>query len=280
MDEGRDLGNPSGPGAAGQATDSLIPPDGIDRLAPARRPGTKPVGYQSWRDLVFLHWRVPAEELQPLLPDGLTVDTFQGDAWVGLVPFKMRKIRPWWSPPIPGISNFLETNVRTYVHCDGEHPGVWFFSLDASSRLAVRVARWKWNLNYFPALMHDARHQELLRYESHRPKRSPVWANSRVEVLLPETIQTSRLTSAEPDTREHFLLERYLLYAVDARNGMLWRGQVHHPPYRFCPVELVKARQTLLAASGIAVAPEPESVLYSPGVDVEVFPLHPISRDR
>ena len=127
--------------------------EGIDRIAPTHRPDGKPIGYQTWRDLLFLHWRVPVEEIQALLPAELTVDTFEGEAWVGIVPFKMRNIRPRWSPAIPGISNFYETNVRTYVHQQGKNPGVWFFSLDASSNLAVKIARWKWNLNYFKALM-------------------------------------------------------------------------------------------------------------------------------
>ncbi|HSG72953.1 MAG TPA: DUF2071 domain-containing protein, partial [Planctomycetaceae bacterium] len=130
----------------------------IDRISPIIRPDEKLIGYHTWLDLLFLHWRVPADEIQALLPPELTVDTFEGDAWVGLVPFKMRKIRPWWSPPVPGISNFYETNVRTYVHHRGKDPGVWFFSLDASSSLAVSVARWRWNLNYFKATMHSIRH--------------------------------------------------------------------------------------------------------------------------
>lgn len=207
----------------------------------------------------------------------MTVDTFDGDAWVGLVPFKMRKVRPWWSPPVPGISSFYETNVRTYVHHRGQDPGVWFFSLDAASSLAVRVARWKWNLNYFKATMHSTRHQEILRYESRRPFRKPISVFSNVETLLPEVNPRSLLRSAEPNTLEHFLVERYLLYAFDPRARSYWRGQVHHPAYKYCPVELLKCNQTLLEASGINVDAIPESVLYCPGVDVEIFPLKPLT---
>lgn len=192
---------------------------------------------------------------------------------MGLVPFKMRKIRPWWSPPVPGISNFYETNVRTYVHHRGKDPGVWFFSLDASSSLAVSVARWRWNLNYFKATMHSIRHQELLRYESRRSPRELVSALSNVEVLLPDRNPNPLLRSAEPDTLEHFLVERYLLYAFDPRSQTYWRGQVHHRPYRYYPVELIKCKQTLLEANGICVNSMPESVLYCPGVDVDIFPL-------
>jgi len=98
-------------------------------------------GYQSWSDLTFLHWRIEPESIQKLLPPGLTVETFDHSAWVGIVPFSMEKVRPWWAPAVPGISWFLETNVRTYVRHTNGDTGVWFFSLDANSRLAVRVAR-------------------------------------------------------------------------------------------------------------------------------------------
>lgn len=222
---------------------------------------------------MFLHWRVPAEDIQALLPTGLTVDTFEGEAWVGLVPFKMRRIRPWWSPSIPGISNFYETNVRTYVHYRGKDPGVWFFSLDASSRLAVSIARWKWSLNYFLASMHGTRQENILRYASRRPNRRPYPGDSQVEVLLPDPGMESRFRPAEPHTLEHFLVERYLLYAFDRRSQVLRRGQVHHPAYRYCSVDLLKCDQTLVASNAIPVETPPESVLYCPGVDVEIFPL-------
>ena len=114
-------------------------------------PMTRYSGYQTWTNLLFSHWRVPPETLQTLLPDGLMVETFDGDGWLGMVPFAMEKVRPWWFPAVPGISWFLETNLRTYVTLPDGRSGVWFFSLDATKRLAVRVARRFWNLPYFDA---------------------------------------------------------------------------------------------------------------------------------
>jgi uncharacterized protein len=102
-----------------------------------QRPPERAIGFQRWRDLLFMHWRVPAEQLQSVIPAPLQLETFDGSAWIGLVPFAMRDVRPWWSPAVAGISNFLETNVRTYVVHPETGPGVWFFSLDATSRLAV-----------------------------------------------------------------------------------------------------------------------------------------------
>ena len=103
---------------------------------PLQRPDDRPAGFQRWRTLVFLHWEVPAAAVAALLPEGLAVDTFEGRAYVGVVPFTMRDVSPWWSPSVPGVSNFHELNVRTYVHAGGR-PGVWFFSLDAASSIAV-----------------------------------------------------------------------------------------------------------------------------------------------
>ena len=124
----------------------------LDRVTPTRRPNRNPVGYQRWYDLGFVHWRVSADQVATLLPNGLEVDTFDGSAWIGLVPFRMAGVRPRWFPAVPGVSACNETNVRTYVHYRGV-PGVWFFSLDAANRCAVFVARWRWRLNYHHATM-------------------------------------------------------------------------------------------------------------------------------
>src|SRR5579864_3319335 len=96
----------------------------IDRISPMQRPAGRAIGYQIWTNLLFVHWSVPIELVQPLIPPSLTLDTWQGQALVGLVPFYMSGVRPWWSPAIPGVSSFCETNVRTYVHFRGRDPGV------------------------------------------------------------------------------------------------------------------------------------------------------------
>ena len=125
----------------------------IDRISPTREPDRRPVMRQSWRKLLFLHWPIPSDQLRPLVPPQLDLDLFEGTAYVGLVPFTMTGVRPVGLPPIRGISNFHETNVRTYVHRDGRDPGVWFFSLDAANRLAVYLARTFFHLPYYHARM-------------------------------------------------------------------------------------------------------------------------------
>ncbi|MDB4786465.1 MAG: DUF2071 domain-containing protein [Planctomycetaceae bacterium] len=253
----------------------------IDRIAPTRQPDGSPIGYQSWRDLAFIHWRVPADEVQALLPDSLSVDTFDGSAWIGLVPFAMRNVRPWWSPSVPGVSNFLETNVRTYVHKDGRDPGVWFFSLEASKSLAVRLARKFWNLPYSYAEMSLTKNTHQIQYQSNRYWPDPIPARSDLTIEFDQSAEQRTFQTATPDTFVHFLVERYYLYASDSlRNpstGILYRGQVYHEPYQYCRAELVQCHDELVKQAGFDILFSPEHVAYSPGVDVEIYPLKPVN---
>ncbi len=250
--------------------------ENIDRIGPTRRPAQPVAGYHKWWDLLFIHWRVPADVLRPLLPKRLTIDTFQGSAWVGLVPFRMTGVRPWWSPPLPGVSAFAETNVRTYVHFEGRDPGVWFFSLDAASSLAVKVARRRWMLNYYRARMRVEREGTRVRYHSRRLWPGPAGAGGNVEAEIGPLIRprSGELPpgSAEPGSLEHFLVERYILYA-QGKDGRLYSGRVHHTPYPLREARLIKLEETLVAAAGIAIAHPPEHVLFSDGVSVEIFKL-------
>ncbi|HET6879121.1 MAG TPA: DUF2071 domain-containing protein [Pirellulales bacterium] len=244
--------------------DALAP--AIDRLTPSRRPMGRVAGYHRWSDLLFVHWRLPAETVAPLLPDELSLDTWEGDAWIGLVPFRMSGVRPWWSPW--GVQ-FLETNVRTYVHYQGRDPGVWFFSLEASHRLAVTIARSRWRLNYHWAEMSLIQKGNVLRYESRR-RRSP-----RDFTQITARLPGAAAAVSQPGTLEHFLVERYLLYACPP-GGNLWRGQVHHRPYLVQPAELLDLEQSLLVANEVNASQPPCHVLYSAHVDVEIFPLIPV----
>lgn len=240
----------------------------MDRLSPSQRPAGRPAGFQRWRTLIFLHWEVPASAIQALLPAGLTVDTFEGRAYVGVVPFTMRDVAPWWSPPVPGVSNFHELNVRTYVHKDGAHPGVWFFSLDAASSIAVLAARAGWHLPYHRASMElDVRGEEV-RYRSRRHFSKPTPAELTLRYRVGEP-----LGSAAPGTFEHFLAERYLLYASTGRGLAI--GQVHHVPYPLHRAEVLELSHTMLRANGLPQPDGPPHALYSPGVDVDIYALRP-----
>ncbi|MBT4864886.1 MAG: DUF2071 domain-containing protein [Planctomycetaceae bacterium] len=251
----------------------------IDRIAATRRPAERAIGYQTWSKLLFVHWRVSPHEIAELLPSRLTIDTFDGSAWIGMVPFHMSGVRPWWSPPVPGISSFHETNVRTYVHLKGEEPGVWFFSLDANSSLAVRIARWKWRLNYFRADMQLHAEAGKVRYKSKRLWPGPVGPGTAIEAETGDLIgaldKDLPAGQAVPGTLEHFLAERYVLYAQKTEDELL-RGRVYHTPYPLREARLLEMEQTLLKESGIKTHGEPDHVAYSDGVDVEIFPLRSV----
>lgn len=231
------------------------------------RPERTPAMHHKWRDLLFLHFSLEPHQVQPLLPKGLTVDTFpdrtgEEKAWIGLVAFWMTDIRFHGLPLIPGTAEFPETNVRTYAHKDGSEPGVWFFSLDAANRLAAFAARKVLGLAYRFAQMDVTREVEKVIYISRR-KADSSKCNIQCRVGDP-------LDCSVPGTLEFFLIERYLLYAW--RYGRLWTGRVHHEPYRLDSVEVDSCDETLIAAAGIPQAPW-EHQVFSPGVDVEVFPF-------
>lgn len=233
----------------------------MDRIAPTRRPAGDDAGTQSWRDLLFVHWEVPVEALRPHVPARLELDLWEGRALVGLVPFAMRNIKPSWLPRVMA-QNFLETNLRTYVHLGGEEPGVWFFSLEASSLLAVTAARLGWALPYHHAQMSMTRQGERFDYETVRQS-----DGARAAVSW---TPGKRLGASKPGTVEHFLLERYVLYTE--RGGQLSRGRVHHPAYEAREAELHRFEETLAEAAGLpGLVGEPAFVHACDGVDVEMF---------
>ncbi|MGQ0637062.1 MAG: YqjF family protein [Planctomycetaceae bacterium] len=253
-----------------------------ERLAAPQVAG-RPAGYQQWSNLLFVHWRLPADRVRRLIPEPLTLDTWEGDAWVGLVPFAMSGVRPWWFPACPGISSFLETNVRTYVRLGERDPGVWFFSLDASSSLAVWVARWRWHLAYYRACMALERTCDRLWYETRRLRPSSAGPGCTIDATLgngaggaPESAATSAIDHALPGSLEQFLIERYILYAADAR-GQLYSGRVRHRPYPLRPAQIASLDENLLAAAGIGVDSGPCHVVFSEGVSVEILPLRPVA---
>lgn len=249
----------------------VIDPATIDRLAPTVDPLGCQVMHQRWAYLLFLHWVVPAAELQKLLPKGLTIDTFDGKAYVGLVPFTMTGVRPVFIPPIPGLSDFHETNVRTYVHRGGKDPGVYFFSLDAANCVAVKVAQWLFKLPYHFAKMsltakRDTRAPGVVDYQTERkwPGPLPGTLTTRYEVTGPAS-------PAKPGTLDHFLIERYILYTE--KDGKLMRGRVHHSPYPVQPARVISVKEDLIAAAGIKRADVPPLVHYASEVQVKIYAI-------
>ncbi|WP_246196451.1 YqjF family protein [Aquisphaera giovannonii] len=245
-------------------------PTEIDRIAPALRPPGRTVMFQRWADLLFLHWPLPVEAIRPHVPEGLGIDTFGGRAYVGLVPFTMTGIRYAWAPPVPGTSRFHEVNVRTYVHRDGRDPGVWFFSLDAANPLAVLMARWAWGLPYHLARMSLKIDPDRVEYRSGRVRTGPTPMGCDL-AYWPEGTPSA----ATPGTLEHFLAERYILYAF--RRGTLYIGRVHHSPYPLQPARVLRLEENLLQAAGLSRPPGVDPIAhFASEVRVRVYPLHPV----
>src|SRR6184192_4154326 len=167
-------------------------PDAIDRVAPMLEPDAPVVMRQDWHHLLFLHWEVPPRELQRLVAPELTIDTFDGNAYVGLVPFTLSGVRPILTPPLPWISSFHEVNVRTYVHNRGRDPGIWFFSLDASSAIAVAAARAAYKLPYFQSQIDFLASSDpipTIDFAAHRTDPGgPTPANARIQYRAMEGI--------------------------------------------------------------------------------------------
>ena len=185
---------------------------------------------QRWRDLLFLHWCFDPAEIQSTLPEGLSVDVFDGSAWVGVVPFRMEGIRLGRLPPLPGTRSFPELNLRTYVKDESGLPGVWFYSLEAGNRLAVLVARTFFHLNYRFATMSVTEGPNGIHYESRRVGNG---LNEPLQVFEWSPPTPPETVPAEPGTLPHFLLERYRLFARHPRSGRLYTGRISHEPYRF-----------------------------------------------
>jgi len=196
---------------------------GASAPRPAGRPAGRPAIHMRWQNLAFLHWPVPVEAVRPLVPPGLEIETYGGSAFVGLLPFTMPLFRHAWLPPIPTARCFHECNVRTYVSVGGE-PGVYFFSLDAASRLAVWGARRFWRLNYEHARMTMTRVDGSIEYAVDRP--GPPRARLRCRWTPGD-----RLPQSEPGDLAHFVTERYMLYTTDAA-GRAMRSRIWHEPWQ------------------------------------------------
>jgi uncharacterized protein YqjF (DUF2071 family) len=169
---------------------------------------------------VFAHWRVPAEAVQELLPDGLTVDVHDGSAWLGVNAFRVESVRLHGALPVPWISSFPQLNVRTYVTYKRK-PGLWFFSLETTSRSAVETARLIYRLPWNQSRITIAEREGRFEYSSARAEGTAF--SARVS-------PRGHAEEPEPGTLEHFLVERYCIYGVDGRS--LVRAELHHRPWQ------------------------------------------------
>jgi uncharacterized protein len=213
----------------------------------AHRPWLMPEGpwlmTQTWHDLLFAHWPVHGDVLRDLVPSEFPVDLFDGNAWLGVVPFHMTNVAPRGVPSLPWISEFPELNVRTYVRVS-DKPGIYFFSLDAGSGLAVQAAKSLLNLPYFAAEMNVLPNGDTIEYDSQRESPSVAATFSASYGPVGPVFEAIR------GSLEYFLTERYCLYNLDHR-GAPYRLEIHHPAWQLQPAQAAFTRNTMAEAVGV-----------------------------
>jgi uncharacterized protein len=233
---------------------------------PSAMPRAPWVMGQTWVDLLFAHWPVPAEVLRPAVPPVVPIDTFGGSAWIGITPFEIVGARPRGVPPLPWLSRFPELNVRTYATIDGR-PGIWFLSLDAGRAAAVHGARRAYRLPYHHARMRIARDRGRVSYrsESLSRRRPPAAFDASYWPI-------GTAAPPVPGTLEHFLTERYVLYTLDGEHR-LRSADIHHPPWPLQPAGMELRENTMTAPYGLRLPPVAPLLHYAARQDVVVWPL-------
>jgi uncharacterized protein len=223
---------------------AVVPTPTLDiRKSLRDEPSATPVMYQTWRDLLFLHWEWDPAEIQATLPPGLFVDTHGEKAYVAVTPFFMNEVRASFLPALPGASDFLELNVRTYVHDRNGVPGVWFYSLDCNLGLAVLLAKAFYSLPYYSAEMEASEESGYFRYHCHRQgERERATFHYR---------KGDEKVSSQPGSLPFFLVERYLLYSYSPKTQKLYRARVHHAPWDLFKVQLGKYDETMLRINNL-----------------------------
>lgn len=224
---------------------------------------------QTWHDLLFAHWPVSVELLRPLVPASLEIDTYEGQAWVGVIPFRMTGVRLHGFPPLPGLSAFPELNVRTYVTVAGK-PGVFFFSLDAGNRIAVAAARRWYQLPYFHARMTVRLQEGWIHYVSRRVCSGPSPAD-----FIGRYRPTGDVYRAERGLLQHWLTERYRLYTLGKRQ-QLSQGDIHHLPWPLQTAEAEFETNTMAMAQGIRLPKTAPLLYFARRLEVVVWPMRPL----
>ncbi|MCA1567147.1 MAG: DUF2071 domain-containing protein [Acidobacteria bacterium] len=237
--------------------------DGIDRETIRQRPAELPLMEHHWGKLLFMHWPIPVERLRSLVPPQLTIDTFDGEAWVGITPFTLWNVRLSFTPPVPYLSDFHELNVRTYVLYRGV-PGVWFFSLNTNSSMTVFGARTFYFLPYFNSDIDlrqegDTIHYHLRRTDAERP--AAFDATWEIGKELPE---------AEPGTLEYFLTERYCLYSASGES--IYRARIHHRPWPLRQAALLSHASDIAESDYLPKLKGKPLVHYAEALAVDVWP--------
>jgi uncharacterized protein len=229
------------------------------------RPWPLPAGpwimQQTWNDLLFAHWPIDPKLMRKLIPSALALDTFDAQCWLAVTPFHMTGIRARFMPLIPALSAFPELNVRTYVTHGGK-PGVYFFSLDAASRVAAWAARATYHLPYFHAQMSTVNRDGWVQYRSIRDSAAKL--DGKFRPIAPVQLRN-------PGTIEHWLTERYCLYTV--HRDRVYRAEIHHQPWPLQNAEAEFSANSMATSAGITLPEVPPLLHFSKRLEVLIWPL-------
>jgi uncharacterized protein len=235
-------------------------------------PSTPWVMKQTWHDLLFAHWEIDEDIIRPLIPKSLELDTFDGKAYIGVVPFTMSGIRLRCLPPIPFTSQFPEINVRTYVTYKGEKPGVFFLSLDAENLIAVKTARAFFRLPYYYAKISVVKDRKSIIYQSSRKEH-----NSSEFCFQASYWPTSKSFLAKENSFDYWLTERYCLYTT--HHNKLYRGDINHEPWKLQHADAQILKNTMLPNSGVNFETTQPILHYSKKMDVVLWALEALEEE-
>jgi uncharacterized protein YqjF (DUF2071 family) len=228
------------------------------------------IAEQTWNDVLFIHWPVSKDVLRERIPKGLELDTYEGQAWVGITPFWLNGVRMRGLPPLPGVSQFPEVDVRTYVVAE-DKPGVLYFTMDTSNPLIVAGARSVYFLPYFNAEITLEHEIDKVCFTSERQGNDTPDAQLSIRYW------------GEPDvnpppkgTLDYWLTERYCLYTLDSEN-YLCRGNIHHLPWQLQPAKAEIRKNTLASAIHLPLPEIPPTLHFAKQTDVLFWPLERIN---
>ena len=233
-----------------------------------------PIFFQEWWNLLFLHWKIEPELIRPMIPDSLSIDTFNNSAWIGIIPFQMKKLRPSFLPSLNCISNFTEINLRTYVIDRHNRKGVWFFSLDTQNSFGNWIAQKLFNLNYRFAMT------EFKTDSFSKHSCSVLYPNSKIDEqrFKWRDSKTVFMPSSHPDSLEFFLTERYRLFSYNKTKRVLLTGSIRHEPYVLNRPDLEEYSTGLFNKNGFELNIDyPNSILASKGTKVAVYKLERVN---
>jgi uncharacterized protein YqjF (DUF2071 family) len=226
---------------------------------------------QTWYNLLFAHWPMPPETMRAVIPPQLELETFDGPAWLGVVPFGMARVYPRGTFPVPWLSRFLELNVRTYVSFEGK-PGVFFFSLDAANSAAVALARRFFRLPYYHARMRMKERDGWIHYTSYRTLRDPRAAPAEFDGRYRPI---GEVYASQPGSLESWLTDRYCLYTVSP-GGQVWRGEIHHPPWPLQPAQAEFQANTMTLPYGLDLPDVPPLLHFARGIKTFEWMITPL----